>query len=53
MGCKYLINRSDVEPADEGEILAAYYQMAEHRMSCEVCKDEDLAHGILQKQRWH
>ena len=50
---KSLIEYSGEESANEGATLAVYYEMVEHRMSCEVCKNEDLSHGILQKRGRH
>ena len=36
---KSLIEYSGEESANEGATLAVYYEMVEHRMSCEVCKN--------------
>jgi hypothetical protein len=47
-----LVNDSDKEPTNEGATLAAYFEMVEHRICCEVCKDEDVARGILQTRGW-
>lgn len=43
-------NRPLVRNADREEepAVAAYYDMAKHRLNCEVCRDEDLSLGILQ-----
>jgi hypothetical protein len=32
-------------------IRNAYSAMVEHRMSCEVCKDEDIALGLMKELR--
>jgi hypothetical protein len=30
---------------DEDPVVIAYYEMVEHRLGCEVCKNEDMARG--------
>ena len=35
------------EPHEDDTAVAAYWAMVEHRMVCEVCKDEDLAEVLM------
>jgi hypothetical protein len=35
--------QSDSQPLDEGAAQSAQQKMVEHRESCEVCRNEDLA----------
>jgi hypothetical protein len=43
---------SDAQPLDEGAATSAQQRMLEHRASCDVCKQEDLAlkEGDLPRQ---
>jgi hypothetical protein len=35
------------EPYEDDVAVVAYWAIAEHRMTCKVCKDEDLAEVLM------
>ena len=44
----WLVHNDVEEPeAEESPAVRLYWKMVKHRMLCEVCREEDLAQGIV------